>query len=96
MQKVVTRFLTFDVVTEHPAIYWGLGVVWFLLLLAAFSSLRSLEIPTKAKVLWFLFILGVPLFGLGCYAVRCLIKGDWGFLKPLFAPSRTSSKVTSR
>jgi hypothetical protein len=96
MLQVVIRFLTLDVVSEHPAIYWGLGSVWLLLLLAAFSSLRRLDVPTKAKVLWFLFILGVPLAGLGCYAVRCLIKGDWGFLKPFFAPSRTANKVAPR
>jgi len=96
MLQVVIRFLTFDVVSEHPAVYWGLAAVWLILLIAAFSSVRSLEISAGAKVAWFLLILGVPLFGLGIYALRCLAKGDWSFLKPLFTPPKTAKKIAPR
>ncbi len=96
MLQVVIRFLTFDVVSTHPAVYWGLAGVWLILIVAAISSLRSLEIPTGAKVAWFLLILCVPLFGLGIYALRCLLKGDWSFLKPFFAPPKTARKIAPR
>lgn len=90
MLQVVIRFLTFDVVSEHPAVYWGLAAVWLILLAAAVSSIRSLEISFGAKVGWGLLILLVPVFGLGIYGLRCLILGDWSFLKPFFAPPKTA------
>ncbi len=93
MLQVVTRFLTLNVITEHPVVYWGLSVVWLILLIAAFSSLRSLEIPLGGKFVWFFVIFFLPPLGLGFYALRCLIKGDWSFLKPLLAPSRTARKI---
>ena len=96
MLQVVIRFLTFDVVSEHPAVYWGLAAVWLLLLAGAVSSLRSLEISFGAKVAWMLLILFLPVFGLGIYAFRCLILGDWAFLKPFFAPPKTAKKIAPR
>jgi hypothetical protein len=96
MLQVVIRFLTFDVVSQHPAVYWGLAVVWLLLLAGAVSSLRSLEISFGAKVGWMLLILFFPVFGLGIYALRCLILSDWSFLKPFFAPPKTAKKIAPR
>jgi hypothetical protein len=96
MLQVILRFLTFNVVSEHPAVYWGLLVVWLLLVAAAISSLRSLEISTGAKVMWLILILAVPIFGLGIYAFRCLLLGDWSFLKPLLAPPRTTKEISPR
>jgi hypothetical protein len=96
MLQVVIRFLTFDVVSEHPAVFWGLAAVWLLLLVAAFSSLRSLEISLGAKVAWFSLILCVPLVGLGIYALRCLLKGNWSFFNPMIASSKTAKKGTIR
>lgn len=96
MLQVVIRFLTFDVISEHPAIYWGLAGVWLILLVAAVSSLRSLEISSGAKAAWMLLILLLPVFGLGIYAIRCLIMGDWSFLKPVLAPPKTAKKIAPR
>jgi len=94
MQDVIVRFLTFQVVTVHPAAYWGLGLVWLLLLLAAFTSVRSLAIGTSAKVLWFLFILLAPVIGLTFYTLRCLFLGDWSFLKPFLITSKSADKIS--
>ncbi len=96
MLQVFIRFLTLNVVSEHPMVYTGLAAVWLLLLLAAFSSLRILEVPVGAKIAWTLLILCVPLVGLGIYALRCLVKADWGFLKPFLAPPKTAKKIAPR
>lgn len=96
MIQVVIRFLTFNVMAEHPAIYWGLLAVWIILFLAAVSSLHSLEIRTEAKLAWFALICFVPLIGLLIYAFRCLLKADWSFAKPFMAPSRTTQKIAPR
>ncbi len=96
MLQVLIRFLTFNVMSEHPAVYWGLAVIWIILLAASVSSLRVVELPTEAKVVWFAVICCVPIFGLGLYAFRCLIKGDWGFLKPLLSPPRNNKKIAPR
>lgn len=96
MQEVILRFLTFEVVTLHPGVYWGLALVWLLLLFAAFASVRSLPIGRLAKVLWFLLILCLPLLGLAIYALRCLFLGDWSFLKPLLATPRSARKIAGR
>lgn len=93
MLDVVIRFLTFDVVSTHPLIYWVIAGVWVLLLVASFLSLGSLEIESVAKISWGLLILLLPLVGLFFYALRCLIKGDWAFLKPLIPQSRQQGKI---
>jgi hypothetical protein len=96
MQDVVLRFLTFQVVSIHPAIYVGLGGVWLMLLLTAFGSVRSERFGTVARTLWLLFIVLVPLVGLGLYAVRCLICGNWSFLKPILASPKTARTINPR
>ena len=96
MLQVIIRFFTFEVISEHPGVYWGLSGVWLLLLAAAVSSLRSLEISFGAKVAWMLLILLVPVVGLGIYAFRCLVLGDWSFLKPFFAPPKTAKQIAPR
>lgn len=93
MLDVITRFLTFDVVSTHPLIYWAIAGVWALLLAASFMSLSSLEVGLPAKISWGAFIFLFPLFGLFLYALRCLIKGDWSFLKPLIPQSRQQGKI---
>lgn len=96
MLQVLIRFLTFNVMSEHPGVYWGLAAVWLILLLAAFSSLRSLPISTAARIAWFGLIFFVPLIGLGIYALRCLFMGDWRFFKPFLLPQKTTRKIASR
>jgi hypothetical protein len=96
MLQVLIRFFTFNVMSEHPAVYWGLAAVWLILLLAAVSSLRSLPISTGAKVAWFALIFLVPLIGLGIYALRCLIMTDWSFFKPFLVPPKTTQKIAPR
>jgi hypothetical protein len=94
MLQIVTRFLTFDVLSTHPAVYWGLALVWIILLVAAFASVRSLEIHVAGKVVWIVVILFVPILGLACYAFRCLVRGEWSFLKPFLVPARTIRQVS--
>lgn len=96
MIQVLIRFLTFNVVSDHPAVYWALAAVWFLLLLAALSSIRSLPVSFGAKVVWFLIIVVLPLVGLAAYAFRCLIRGNWSFLKPIFSPPQSARKIAPR
>lgn len=93
MLQVVIRFLTFEVVSEHPAVYWGLAAVWLILLVSAVLSIRSLDISAGAKVAWMLLIFFIPLLGLGIYALRCFFRGNWSFLKPLLErPKHKSTK----
>lgn len=83
MKDVVIRFFQMEVLTDHPLIYWALLLVWCLLLASAWSSLRNFDGPTWMGWIWMVFILAVPIAGLGIYTLRCLIKADWSFLKPL-------------
>ncbi len=96
MLQILTRFLTFNVMSEHPAVYWGLAAVWLILLMASVSSLRSLPISTNRKVAWFAVIFLLPLFGLGLYAIRCILQGDWSFFKPFFVRPKTAQKILPR
>lgn len=89
MLQVVIRFFTLDVITEHPVVYIGLGVVWVALLLSSLLSILSYRISGLAKTLWFLLVLLLPILGLALYALRCLFVADWYFLKPLIAPPAT-------
>ena len=94
MLQVLIRFFTFNVMSEHPAVYWGLAAVWLILLLASVSSLRSQPLSKGAKLAWFALILFLPLIGLGIYALRCLLKAEWTFMKPFLAPQKTLKQVS--
>jgi hypothetical protein len=94
MIQTVIRFLSFNVMSTHPGVYWGLLLVWIILLVAAFSSVRSREMRASAKVVWMVIIFLVPLAGLACYAFWCLLRGDWSFLKPLMIPARTIRQIS--
>ena len=96
MRQVFIRFFTLDVVSEHPAVYWGLGAAWIILLLSALMSLRSLSISTSAKIAWFAVIFLVPIVGLASYCGYCLLKGEWSFLKILLAKPRVIKSVQTK
>jgi hypothetical protein len=96
MLQVVIRLLTFNVISEHPAIYWGLAVVWVILLVTAVASIRSLDLSRGGKIAWLLVVLVFPVLGLALYALRCLFRGDWSFLKPFLVPPKTAKKIAPR
>jgi hypothetical protein len=58
-------------------------------------SLRSLSIPFWAKFLWFIILAALPIIGLALYALRCLIKADWYFIKPLFQSRKMDQQISS-
>lgn len=93
MIAVFIRFLTLNVVSTHPAVLWGLGFVWVVLLVASISSLRVQDLSTAKKVAWFLLILLVPIAGLAVYCLFCLARGNWSFLKTLLAQPRVIKAV---
>lgn len=93
MIQVVIRFLRLDVVSEHPMVYWGLGFVWLLLMITAFSSIRSLGISGLKKWVWFLVVLLFPILGLAIYSIFCLTRGNWTFLKAVFSQPRVAKTV---
>jgi hypothetical protein len=94
MVDVVIRFFKFELMSTHPMIFWGIGVVCLLLIITAFFSISSYPIPWWRKFLWGIFILALPILGLAIYAVRCLILGDWSLLQMVFAkgPASASQK----
>lgn len=84
MRAVIINFLSLNVLNTHPAVYWALAAVWISLCVSAFHSLRSQETSAGSRAVWMGVILFLPILGLAAYSVFCLIKADWGFLKPLF------------
>lgn len=88
MRALVINFLSLDVLNLHPALYWGLAAVYFLIFVSAFMSVRSLAISTGAKVAWLLIIIVIPILGLAVYALRCIFKANWNAFKPLFQSRR--------
>ena len=95
MRAVITRFLDLEVMNYHPAVPWGLLLIWAILLLAAFSSLRQSEMGLGAKIAWLLFIFFLPVIGLAFYAIWSLISADWGFIKPLLQSRSQSIKAVA-
>jgi hypothetical protein len=86
MRGIIIRFFTMDILNDHPAVYWGLALIWVILLVAAISSLRSLHVSGKVKAFWLAIILLIPIVGMALYSIRCLIKADWSGLKPFLLP----------
>ncbi len=96
MVQVVIRFFTLNVVSENPIIYWGIGFVWILLLIASVSSLRSSNLSSRAVISWFLIILAFPLLGLACYCIRCLTCNDWSFFELILVRPAAVKSVQSK
>lgn len=90
MRGVITRFLNLDVMNYHPAVPWGILIVWVILLVAALLSLRQTDLSLGARFAWYALIFLVPIAGLAFYTLWSLFHADWTFLKPLFQ-SRTAA-----
>lgn len=88
MRNIIINFLSLEVRSIHPAVYWGLAIIWVLVLVSALISVRSLPASGLVKVVWFILILAVPILGLGIYALYCLFSANWEMLKPLFQNRR--------
>lgn len=93
MRAVVINFFHLEILNLHPVVYWGLAAVWFLLLVSAFVSVRSLT-NAVAKLAWFLAILALPVVGLAAYALRCLFTANWQVLAPLFQSRRLDRHIS--
>ncbi len=74
-------------------VYWALGAVWLILLIAAFDSLRRIKVRSGAKFAWAVLILLIPIIGLGLYSLRCFIKSDWTFIRPYFTSVKMAKKI---
>lgn len=96
MRGALINLLTLNVQSAHPAVYLGILAVWIVLLFSAIMSLRSLEISTFAKLVWMFFIVFAPILGLGTYAIFCLTKGDWSFLKLLLSKPKVAANKSVR
>lgn len=95
MSSLVINILRFDILNMHPAVYWGLGVIWILMLVSAIMSVRSLPIFPGKKVAWIFVIVAIPILGLGIYALRCLFSANWDVLKPFFRSRQLERKALS-
>ncbi len=95
MRGIVINFLNLEVLNLHPAVYCGFAAIWLLLLISAVISVRTLEIPIAAKLVWLLLIFVVPIAGIGLYALRCLLKADWKALAPLFHSRKLNQQLPS-
>lgn len=96
MIQVFVRFFTLNVFSTHPAVYWGMGAAWIILLFSALLSLRATPLSTSAKLGWFAFIFLFPIVGLAIYCGYCLAKGNWSFLKTLVAQPRIVKSVQTK
>jgi hypothetical protein len=93
VREIAIRFLTFDALNDHIMIHVGLFVSWVILIIAAMMSLRQQSISMTAKWIWFAIVVLLPILGLAAYALRCLFKADFSFLKFLLGPSKTAKSV---
>jgi hypothetical protein len=88
MRDTIIRFLTVNPLNEHPLVYWGLAVVWVVMILNCIASLRQQEMSIPARWLWFLVILLLPILGMALYLIRCLMTADYSFLKFVMGPPK--------
>lgn len=66
MENILLRFsLTPAPLTRFT--YAWMGVVWVLVLVAAFIGLRGQAWPRRTKIAWALVLVGLPLLGLLAY-----------------------------
>lgn len=93
MKDAIMRFLAINPLNDHPMIYWGMIVVWLVLVLNCFFSIRSLRIGLGQRWAWFLLVLCVPVVGMLIYLVRCLLVADYSFLKFMLGPPQRAKQA---
>jgi|APTNR8051073442_1049403.scaffolds.fasta_scaffold04687_5 hypothetical protein len=97
MRETIIRFFLLEPINEHPLIFWGMVVVWLMLLGACMMSLRQqFGLSVSGRWVWFLVILLLPVVGMALYLLRCIVMADYSFLKFLFGPpSRVKKSMQS-
>lgn len=96
MRETAIRFFTIDPLNEHPLIYWGLALVWLVLVGNCIASLRVQPISVAARWLWVLLIIALPILGMALYLIRCLFKAEYTFLKFIMGPPAKIRKDLSK
>jgi len=96
MRETVIRFFTIDPLNQHPLIYWGLALVWLVLVCNCIASLRIQPISVAARWLWVILIIALPIVGMAFYLIRCLFKADYAFLKFIMGPPAKIRKELSK
>lgn len=96
MRDTVFRFFTIDPLNQHPLIYWGLAVVWLVLVGNCIASLKAQPISVAARWLWVILIIALPIIGMALYLLRCLFKADYSFLKFIMGPPAKVRKELSK
>lgn len=83
MKTVIHRFLTLDAKNIIPEVYFGLGCIYLVLVIATISSVRSQDIYMSRKILWVSFILLIPIAGMATYSLSCIFTADHNFLRSI-------------
>lgn len=81
MRAVFIRFFTFNAENVIPEIYLGMAIVYMILLIATFFSIKSLQISVLSKFVWSAIVIALPLLGMLIYSFRCVIRADFRFIK---------------
>ena len=96
MLETIVRLFTIDPLNEHPRIYWGIALVWLVLVGNCIASLRVQSISVAARWLWVALIIALPIVGMALYLLRCLLVADYSFLKFVMGPPAKIRKELSR
>jgi len=81
MRGVITRFFKFDALNAIPEVYNYLLLIYAALVIITWFSIRSQEMHWLGKSFWFLVVTFIPIVGSAAYAVYCLFKADYSYLK---------------
>ena len=96
MRETLLRFFLVQPLNVHPLVYWGLAVVWIVMILNCAASLRQQPISMAARWTWLILIIALPIAGMALYLLRCLVKADYSFLKFVMGPPKKIQKQLTK
>ncbi len=81
MRYAVTKFITFSPQNVSEDVFWALAFIYASLVFITLLSVFSRRGAILSKLVWTLLIICVPVFGIACHCMRCLLGSDYQFLK---------------
>ncbi|WP_345784643.1 PLDc N-terminal domain-containing protein [Prosthecobacter sp.] len=86
MLTLLIKFLTLAPENVSKEVYWALGAIYFIFIIATILSIKKTTSSLALKLAWILLVTFLPVIGIAIYCIRCLASSDFHFLKQ-FSPA---------
>lgn len=94
MQTIITNFIHVSAMNVEPAVIWALMFVYVALVATTIVSIGCSKIGMAFKLIWGVFVIACPFFGVILYCIVCLMRADYSVLAQMgFSKKKSPDKM---